>query len=198
MIYLYDDAIVDDLLKSFNDDVANPVIKVFSPDQVIGVIAQAQDDKITFPFITLERPDEISINSQLSNFTRMHKGVSAVIDKTTNNIFNEKAIPVNLSYILSVFTTNQYDMDEIIRELIFKYVSMYFLKIKIPYESKRDISFGVIIDQDYGLQKRSGPSEYTETGQIYQSSITLRCEGCVLIHYTPAHLNRHVTRVETN
>ena len=146
MIYLYDNALVEDLNKSFNPDLNHPVVRVISPDQVLGVAAQLQDDNISFPIVALERLDSIEVDSELSNFTRMHKGVAAVFDKDSNNFYNEKAIPINLSYTLSVLTTNQADMDEILRELIFKYVSMYFLKIRIPYESKREISFGVIID----------------------------------------------------
>ena len=197
MIYLYDNALVEDLNKSFNPDLNHPVVRVISPDQVLGVAAQLQDDNISFPIVALERLDSIEVDSELSNFTRMHKGVAAVFDKDSNNFYNEKAIPINLSYTLSVLTTNQADMDEILRELIFKYVSMYFLKIRIPYESKREISFGVIIGQGAGIQKKSGLSDYTETGQLYQSSITLKCQGCVLIHYTPVHLRRGVVEIET-
>ena len=195
MIYLYDDAIVNDLQSSFNDDIDNPVVKIISPDQIIGAAAQIHDDNIYFPLISLERLDS-SIDNQLSNFARMHRGYPAVFEDKSHNIWNERAVPINLSYVLSVFTTNQYDMDEILRELIFKYLSMYFLKIRIPYESKREISFGVVIDSDYGIQNKSGSSEYTESGQLYQSSITLRCEGCVLIHYTPRHLKRNVARID--
>ena len=195
MIYLYDDAIVNDLQSSFNDDIDNPVVKIISPDQIIGVAAQIHDDNIHFPLISLERLDS-SIDNQLSNFARMHRGYPAVFEDKSHNIWNERAVPINLSYVLSVFTTNQYDMDEILRELIFKYLSMYFLKIRIPYEIKREISFGVVIDSDYGIQNKSGSSEYTESGQLYQSSITLRCEGCVLIHYTPRHLKRNVARID--
>lgn len=196
MIYLYDNALVEDLNKSFNPDVSNPVVRVISPDQILNLVAQIQEDKIQFPIVAVERFDSISLDSSLANFTRMHTGVAAVFDKKENNFYNEKAIPLNLSYTLTVITTNQIDMDEILRELIFKYVSMYFLSIRIPYESKREISFGVIIDQSEGIQKKSASSEYSETGQLYQSSITLRCEGCVLVHYTPVHLRRTVVELD--
>lgn len=196
MIYLYDNALVEDLDNSFNAHVSNPVVRVISPEQALGVVAQVQEDQIQFPIIALERPDSIEINKELSNFAWMHRGVPAVFDKKENNFYHEKAIPINLSYVLSILTSNQADMDEIIREIIFKYTAMYFLSIRIPYESKREISFGVIIDQDSGIQKKSGLSEYTETGQLYQSSIVLRCEGCVLVHYTPVHLKRGVVEIE--
>ena len=196
MIYLYDNALVEDLDKSFNPDVSHPVVRVVSPEQILGVAAQIQEDQISFPLVALERQDSIEVNSELVNFTRMHKGVPAVFDKQNNDFYNEKAIPIDLAYTLTVLTTNQADMDEILRELIFKYISMYFLKIRIPYESKREISFGVIIDPSSGIQKKSGLSDYTETGQLYQSSILLRCQGCVLVHYTPVHLKRGVVEIE--
>lgn len=196
MIYLYDNAIVKDLEKSFNPDNSTPVVKVVAPDNIIGLAAQVQEDQISFPIVALERIESISVDKGLTNFTRMHKGVAAVFDKKENNFYNEKALPLALSYTLTVLTTNQADMDEILRELLFKYTAMYFLKIQVPYESKREISFGVVIDSDSGIQKRSGLSEYTSTGQLYQSSIVLRCEGCVLLHYTPIHLRRTVPEVE--
>lgn len=196
MIYLYDNALVEDLNKSFNPDVSHPVVRVISPDQVIGVASQLQDDKLSFPIVALERPDSIELDTNRSNFTWMHRGVEAVFDKKSNNFYHEKSIPISISYVLTILTTNQADLDEILRELIFKYTSMYFLSIRIPYESKREISFGVVIDQNSGIQKKSGLSEYTETGQLYQSSLLLRCEGCVLIHYTPVHLKRGVVEID--
>lgn len=196
MIYLYDNAIVEDLESSFNSNADCPVVRVISPEQILGVAAQIKEDQITFPIIALERSDSIEIDRELSNFTKLHRGVPAVFDKKENNMYNERAIPINLSYTLTVLTTNQADMDEIIRELMFKYLSMYFLKVKIPYESKREIAFGVILDQSSGISRKSGSSEYTDSGQLYQSSIILQCEGCVLIHYTPHHLRRGVVQIE--
>lgn len=192
MLYLYDNAIVEDLQKSFNvvDDRGVPVVRVISPDQIIGLAAQIQEDQIAFPIVALERADSLDIEQQLINFTRMHKGVSAVFDKKENNVWFERAIPINLSYTLTVLTTNQADMDELMREIIFKYVSMYFLSITIPYESNRVISFGVVMDPNSGIRKRSDASDYTESGKLYQSSILLNCEGCVLVHCTPQHLKR--------
>ena len=41
MIYLYDNAICDDLRKSFNpNNVPNPVVNVVSSEQVISIAAQ--------------------------------------------------------------------------------------------------------------------------------------------------------------
>lgn len=195
---MYDNAIVEDLEKSFNADVANPVVKVVSPESVLDVVAQVKNDEITFPIVALDRVEAIEVNSGLTNFTRMHTGYPAVFDKVNNNIYNERALPINLSYELAVLTTNQADMDEILRELIFKYISMYFLKIRIPYEGNREIAFGVVIDQSSGIQKKSAFSDYSKSGKLYQSTLLLKCEGCVLVHYTPIHLKRHVVEIDVD
>ena len=191
MLWCYDNAIVDDLIKSFNPiaDGEKPVVKVVGPEQVVGLAAQIQEDKVSFPIIAVTRND-YQIDEQRMNFSRAHFGVATVLDNKTNNLYYEKALPIRLSYNLTLLTTNQADMDELVRETLFKYLQMYYLTIKLPYEADRKIRFGIAVDERTEIEKSSGSLEYIETGQLYQSIITLNCEGCVLVTYTPAHLMR--------
>ena len=192
MLYLYDNAICDDLTKSFNPvaDGQQPIVKVVSPEAIIGLAAQIQEDKIGFPLIAVTR-NPYQIDSNRLNFTRSHFGIASVIDKETNMLYYEKALPITLSYNLTILTTNQADMDELIRELLFKYVNMYFLTIQLPYESDRKVRFGITINGDTEIERSSGNLEYIENGTLYQSIITLQCDGCCLVTYTPAHLMRY-------
>lgn len=191
MLYLYDRSVVDDLIKSFNPitDGEKPVVKVVGPEQIVGLAAQIQEDKVSFPIIAVTRND-YQIDEQRMNFSRAHFGVATVLDNKTNNLYYEKALPIKLSYNLTLLTTNQADMDELVRETLFKYLQMYYLTIKLPYEADRKIRFGIAVDERTEIEKSSGSLEYIETGQLYQSIITLNCEGCVLVTYTPAHLMR--------
>lgn len=190
MLYKYDNAIVDDLKRSFNpENVPNPVVSVVSPDQIIGLAAQLQNDSIKLPIIALTRNQE-QIDSNRTNFTSMHRGVATVIDNETNELYHEKVIPITLSYNLTIITSNTADMDEMIRELMFKYINMYFLTIKLPYESNRKIRFGVSLSKDSEIDRTSGVSEYRSEGKLYQSILTLNCEGAVLVSYTPVKLKR--------
>lgn len=190
MLYKYDNAIVDDLKRSFNpENVPNPVVSVVSPDQIIGLAAQLQNDSIKLPIIALTRNQE-QIDSSRTNFTSMHRGVATVIDNETNELYHEKVIPITLSYNLTIITSNTADMDEMIRELMFKYINMYFLTIKLPYESNRKIRFGVSLSKDSEIDRTSGVSEYRSEGKLYQSILTLNCEGAVLVSYTPVKLKR--------
>lgn len=190
MIYLYDNAICDDLRSSFNrNNVENPVVTVISSEQAISIAAQIQDDRLSFPIVALiRRPNSVQIDSTRMNFSRAHFGIGTVIDKETNNIYYEKVLPVTLEYSLTVLTTNIIDRDEIIRELLFKYVNMYFLSIRLPYEADRVVRFGVRITTETDIDYSSGTPEYLQNGSLYQAIIPLRCDGCVLVTYTPAHL----------
>jgi len=191
MIWVYDNAIVEDLKKSFNPmNVSNPAVSVIDPENAITIAAQIQNDKIRFPVVALSRVTPIVIDESLRNFTRAKKGVPVVFDSEKNLIYNERVEPIKLSYELSVFTTNTEDMDEITRELLFKYSSMYYLTVTIPYESKRQIRFGIVADIGQGISVESLASNYISEGKLYGCSITMNCEGCVLVHYTPRKLTR--------
>lgn len=197
MLYLYDNAVVEDLVKSFNpNNVENPVVKVISPEQVMGLAAQIQNDEIKLPIVALTRNEDTSIDTSRMNFTRAHRGVQSVLDTETNELYYEKAIPINLSYDLTLLTTNTADKDELLKEILFKYTDMFFLTIQLPYYCKRKIRFGVTIDTEADIRNSSGSAEYIESGQLYQTILTLKCEGCVMVSYTPAKLVRITHEIE--
>ena len=198
MLWIYDNAIAEDLRKSLNPtNVPDPAVTVVSSESAINLAAQIQNDKIRFPVIALTRTSTVNIDEKTTNFTKTKKGIPTTFDNVSNNFYDEKSIPVNLSYELSVFTSNTADMDEIVRELLFKYSSMYFLSVTIPYESKRTIRFGIVADNTEGIQINSTASNYLSEGKLYGSSLTLRCEGCVLVHYNTRKLRRFSAEVET-
>ena len=197
MIWVYDNAVVDDLKKSFDqDEYGNCVVSVVPPEDVLSIAAQVQDDKIRYPIIALSRGDAVPINNDLVNFTRLHKGIATVFDNDTNNIYYEKAVPLKLQYTLVCMGTNTADVDEIVRELFFKYTSQYFITIQIPYESKRKIRCGLRIDPSEEIQQYSTTSNYLQEGKLHSTGITLHVDGAVMIHYTPEHLRRLGTQVD--
>ena len=79
-------------------------------------------------------------------------------------------------------------MDEMIRELLFRYSSMYYLTIEVPYESKRKLRFGIAINPNNPITRKSGTTEYIEGGRLYESILQLECQGAVLLSYTPRHM----------
>lgn len=195
MLWAYDEAITKDLANCINpDSSASAVVKMMSDGGMMGVLAQIQNDEIKFPALFLQRHNETPLDPSRYNFTRMHKGVPAVYDPEKNNIYLEKSIPIKLNYSLHVLTTNTIDMDEIVKELLFRYSSMYYITMQVPYESKRNIRFGMAINPDTDIQKHTGTSEYIESGTLYESIIEIECQGAVLLSYTPRHMQGLVTK----
>lgn len=192
MLYKYDSAIVTDIKKSLNSANANPNVVIADADTFPGILAQIQNDEITYPLILLQRDEDMPIITELVNFTRSHRGVPAAFDTKTNNLYFEKALPVDIQYTLRIVSTNTADTDELARELFYKYLSMYFLTIQLPYESDRKIRFGIQVDLEYGIKKESGNFEYIQNGALYQSTIHLKTNGCVSLSYTPRHLTRSI------
>ncbi len=197
MLYLYDEAIVNDLKKSFNTDFEDSVITVIGPDAAIEVYAQLQNDQLKFPAVVLARDNETAIDTERINFSRLRKGIDVVIDNETNAVYSERVMPVALNYTMTIYTTNLADMDELVREILFKYVQMYFLTIEIPYEDKRKIRFGISVTPDGRISRTSGTAEYLSAGKLYESTIPLKCEGAVLLNYVPKRLTRTTYEVST-
>lgn len=196
MLYLYDRTICNDLKQSFNPiNSGDPVVTFVDTESVIGLAAQIQDDNITFPVVAVTRKTDTNVDRNRLNFTRLHSGVQSVIDNKTNNVYYERVLPVDLRYVITVLSTNVVDMDEIVREILFKYSNMYFLTLKLPYEASRKVRFGVMIDPDSSIDRSSSTSEYIKAGQLYQTLIPLKVDGAVLVSYTPAKLIRKVTDV---
>ena len=189
MIYKYDEALVNDLKRTIDPDGgANPNVACITIDNYQSTLAQMQEDKITYPIILLIRDDDIPVKTDLMNFVRYKKGVPAAIDPKTNNIYFERALPIDLRYTLQILSTNVADRDEIARELFFKYESEYYLHIETPYEVKRRIRFGVQVDRSFGIKNDSTTSDYLSDGKIYTSTMELLTDGCVILHNTPRHL----------
>lgn len=191
MLYLYDRAIIDDL-KSSLTTAANQNVFLTDAETYPGILAQIQDDTINYPLILLHRGEDTPIITELANFTRYQFGVPCAFDTKTNNVYYERALPIQIDYSLKILSTNVADTDELARELFYKYISMYFLTIRVPYESDRKIRFGIQADMEYGIKKDSGSFNYISSGALYQSTIQLKTEGCVSLTYTPRHLARQV------
>lgn len=198
MLWTYDEAIAHDLEESFhaNLDGKQVKVKVIEADKSIDVLSQLYHDGLTFPIVVLTRPTDVDIDTSRTNFTRMHKGVAAVLDPDTNELYYEKAIPISLNYDITILATNTVDRDELTREILFKYVSMYFITMTLPYECKRKVRFGVEIDTSRSVSNSSGTLDYLDVGKLYQSIIPLKCEGCVLVSYTAAKLTRNIHQID--
>lgn len=196
MIYLYDQAIVKDLERSLNTSNGVPAVKVVDPEGMTNLTAQVHNDEVSYPIIGLTRVQPISLDQSRMNFSLNHGGIRTVFDKKTNTFYYERSLPIDLKYDMTVITTNQVENDELVKELLFKYLNMFFLTIDLPYEAKRTIRFGVSIDSRVEIEQRSGTYQYLSAGSLYQTSIPIFCTGCVELSYRPVVLQALEHQIE--
>lgn len=189
MLWAYDEAICKDLADCINPSgKMNSTVKMLGDDGIMGVLAQIEEDRVTFPAIFLSRHRDTPLDPSRFNFTRLHKGVPAAYNSETNTLYMERMAPIELKYDMHVLTTNTSDMDEVTRELLFRYSSMYYITMEVPYESKRKIRFGIGIHPDTSISQKRGQTEYVESGRLFESIMELECQGAVLLSYTPRHM----------
>lgn len=187
MLWIYDNAIADDLASCIDPSGgANSNVKVMDPGMMQGVLAQIQEDRISFPAICLFRTN-VSLDNQRYNFSLQKKGVPACYYSDKNEVYIERVMPIKMKYVLCILATNTVDRDEILREIMFRYNSTYFLTAQIPYESKRKVRFGISIAPDTDIDSESASLEYVQSGTLYQSRIELVVEGAVQVDYTSRH-----------
>lgn len=199
MLYLYDRAITQDLIDSFNPNhVPDPTVRVVDPEEIFGLAAQLHDDNIKFPIVALSRMQNTPIDSNLTNFTRLQVGALSCMDTKTNELYYEHSAPVDLKYSLTILTTRVADMDELVKEIIFKYTTQYFLTIELPYECKRQLRFAVEIDGDRDIERETATKDYIQGGVLHQTIIPLKCRGCVLVYNRPVKLQRTAQEVSIN
>ena len=190
MLYVYDEAIAEDIANCINPKAnMNDMVKVIGPEGIMPIIAEMKEDKIQFPLICLMRNAETPIDTQRTNFRRMQRAVPAVVDTKTNMIYDEKAIPIKLGYTVSILTTNTADSDELLREMLFKYIDGYFVTIQLPYEFDRKVRIGIDINHE-SIEKKSGNLEYIQGGKLYETSFDINCEGAMIVTYVPRHICR--------
>ena len=197
MLYKYDEALAKDLSNCIDPSGgANSIVKVIEAEGVIDLIAQMKEGSLEFPILCLTRDLETPIDTARTNFTMMHKGVPAGYDSKHNAVYMEKCIPVKLGYTLTVLATNTADIDEMCKELLFRYTNVYFIDAEISYEvDNRKFRFGVSIDEE-GIKKESGSLNYIQGGKLYQAVMRLNCVGAFIVSYTPRHVAQVVPQTQ--
>jgi len=191
MQHLYDNAVVEDLQRDFitADGKLSVAVRMVDENQMMGVIAQIQSDEVEFPYVILSRVGGDTIDQNLKNFTMMHRGVPAVFEPTKNEFYHEKWIPIELGYDITVVGTNTAQIDEVLRELQFKYINMFYLTIRLPYESDRKIRFGIISTGDPPERGRMA-SGHMEDGHLYIATLPTECIGAGIVDYRKVKLKR--------
>lgn len=129
----YDDAIVAKL-KNWMPQTTD--LRVLGPDETTRLYAAIADDtedsKITLPLIALSRNKDFSIESTIKQ-PKSFQGLKIKNDVVNNSTALMNVIPINTTYQLDILAKTRLEVDEYVRQFLFKLINNPLIIIDIPY-----------------------------------------------------------------
>lgn len=172
MVYLYDDAIVEDLRTRINDER----VTITPYENLINSLAKSEEDEIKLPIISIERTGW-SISDARPHAMKFTGDISR-IEKNPTKVVNVYAMPIRINYILDVWTKRRLDNDNIMRELIFYYSVNPTLQIKVPYGLEEIRNFNVFFGSD--IEDNSNIPEHKNIGEYVRQTIPFYVDDAYL------------------
>lgn len=183
-MYLYENAIIDDINKLFTNSKVTAVI-ADSLDEALRRSAEKNEDNITLPFIVLTGGDW-----QLgeSNFYSLMHGLEDKKVECKKLSKQVSVIPFTPSYSIYIAAKTSRECDMLTREIIFHYMQNPTLTVKIPYGLDDIHTFNITFDKN--IRKTQRP-----TGLAYRI-LSFSLDGAYLWHVNTFNVLKEI-EVET-
>ena len=178
MIQLYDEALCDYLKAAFTNLVA-----VVPVSEYWRVIAMHKEGQLQLPAICISRSNNTKDN-ELNSWVIGKKGRADRIQE--HKLITEQALPISLTYNITLLTTTQDDSDELTSEIIFLLLNKPRVRVKIPYGSERDIHGQISVSGD--VTDSSMRDTFSDTGILYQSIIPVKMLGANIFNLEKRNL----------
>lgn len=164
MVYLYDTAIIEDMRSILDDER----IYICPSDRVFSVIARLNEDDVKMPMISVARTGISLLDSQ--HTMRFTGGISN-ISEDEESISRIQVIPIQINYQFDVWTKHREENDNIIRELIFYYMTHPTLEVKVPYGTNLKHTFNIFYDKT--IEDNSDISDQVNHGEYFRQTLSV-------------------------
>ena len=178
MIQLYDEALLDYFKNNFKAQVAITPVSDFWQ-----VIAMHRETRLQLPAICLARANS-SNDTELQSWVIGRRGRVDRVQK--HKLVTEQALPLRLSYRITLLATRQDDIDELTSEVIFLILNKPRVSVLIPYGSERTIHGQISLDGE--VASDSMPDTFSETGILYQTIIPVKVNGANIFNLEDRNL----------
>lgn len=172
-VYLYDKAFVDSLREITKDSRIN----IMSPDDMFSITAITNQDVIKLPTISLQRPNWSIATDRISH-PQSRDGITTTYDENIQKFKNVQMIPIRINYLIDVWTKTREDSDNIMRELIWYYITHPTLTVKIPYGLNIEHRFNIFLDPD--IDDNSDIVEHKNRGVYFRQTISAYTDDAYL------------------
>lgn len=131
----YDDAVTCKI-KSWLADSSQ--LRVLSPDESNRLIQlkaeESNDEPLKLPLIAISRNPDIEIESAIKQ-NKSFDGFVVKKDETNATTVHLNVIPIKTTYQLDIYTKKRIEVDEYVRQYLFKLINNPQIIIEIPYNN---------------------------------------------------------------
>lgn len=175
MVYLYDNAIINDLRRIITDNR----ITITPFENLIRTISKSENDVISLPIVSITRTNWTILSNRphAMKFDGALSDISLVNQEDTK-VTNLQAIPIRINYLIDVWTRTRLDNDNLFRELIFYYSTNPTLKIQIPYGIDANKNFNIIFDND--VEDNSDIINHKNIGEHFRQTLSFYVDDAYL------------------
>jgi len=175
---LYDEAVLDFLRQAFNS-----AVNVVPVSEFWRVIAMKEEGGLQLPAICISRNSNTKDN-ELNSWVIGRRGR---VDRVQGHrLINEQAIPMQLTYNLTLLASTQDDIDELTSESIFLISNKPRVSVKIPYGSERETHAQIHVSGE--ITDTSTRDMFSDTGILYQSIIPIKMLGANIFNLEKKNL----------
>lgn len=144
-------------------------VSVISADRAFNK-AGSINDQVKLPLVTVWRPG-YSFYDTVNTTAGIFRGTPATISDDQTSITSLQYLPLHIDYQLDVFTRTREENDELVREIIWYFKLYPQIKITIPYNLNKPITFNIFFNSD--ITDNSELTEFENRGQYYRSTLSM-------------------------
>lgn len=173
----YDDAIV----KRFRAVFGTNNVYVLPVENAIRFTAQLKRDDVTFPLISTTRLGYSVVGDNV-NYSAKMTGSFVRREDNNNNTF-ATSIPIRIEYQMDVFTVDRESCDDIVRELIFFFLTRPTLVAHFEYGLDIKQNFTLLMNDD--IVDNSDTVEHINNGVMFRNTLTFYVDDARLYMNNP-------------
>lgn len=182
----YDDAVTQKIHNWLAD---SSKLRVLSPDESSRLMQlkadESNDASIKLPIISISRNKDIEIESAIKQ-NKSFDGLIIGKDENTSTTIHLNVIPIKTTYQLDIYTKTRKEVDEYVRQYLFKLINNPQIIIEIPYN-------GYIVRHTANLRVLNTISDTSDipthifNGQFYKWTIQLELQDGFLFSIPQKH-----------
>lgn len=167
-VYLYEKS----LIKVIREVTGDSRIHVIGPDNALSFISRLSKDKFQLPAVILSR-GSVRLQEYKNQVVAL-KGQTARIEDE-GYVVKAQLLPVHVDWKVDVYSPDRFTCDEIVRELVFYFVTHPRFVVEVPYNLGIDQNFDVLVEDE--IEDNTDLVDFDNTGECFRETITIYTEN---------------------